>query len=365
MRRKFFLLVLVPALLAVPVVPAGARVSDGDLQRAAAALEQARAEAGAAGAALADGRAEAARLRARLERLADEVAGAEVRFAQARREALQRVRSLYVAAGAAAPVGAALGTEGAVRRTYAAAVAERDREVINTLAAAAADRDRLRRSLREQARVQADLAARLEQLAGEAGRELAEAEAEYARVRAAWEAQEAERRAAEAAAAAAARTTTTTTTASTTTPASTTTTAASTTTTAAGGGTSTTTTTAGAGGSTTTTTLPPPVEGGPFPPSVERWRPLVAHYFPANLVEEALSVMRCESYGNPYLVNPVSGASGLFQHMPRYFPARAAAAGFPGASPLEAEPNIAAAAWLVEESLEDGLPAWYFWSCKP
>jgi hypothetical protein len=51
--------------------------------------------------------------------------------------------------------------------------------------------------------------------------------------------------------------------------------------------------------------------------------------------------------------------------MPRYWPARAAAAGFPGASPLEPEPNIAAAWWLVRTSMEDGLPAWYFWSCKP
>ncbi|MFH1330170.1 MAG: hypothetical protein ABIJ48_05910, partial [Actinomycetota bacterium] len=194
MGRKIILGVAVPVLLAVLASPAGARVSDGDLRRAAEDLERTRAEAGAAGAALADGRAEAARLRAQLERLADEVATAEVRFAAAGLAALGRARALYVAAGDRAGGGGALGTEAAVRRTYAAAVAERDREVVNALAAAAADRERLRRSLREQAREQADLARRLEDLAGGAARALADAEAEYARVRAAWEVQEAERR---------------------------------------------------------------------------------------------------------------------------------------------------------------------------
>lgn len=111
--------------------------------------------------------------------------------------------------------------------------------------------------------------------------------------------------------------------------------------------------------------MPGPVEGGAFPPAVERWRPLVSAYFPAALVGEALSIIRCESNGDPEVANPVSGAAGLFQHIPRYWPERAAAAGFPGASPFEAEPNVAAAAWLVAVSVESGLPPWYFWSCRP
>lgn len=32
---------------------------------------------------------------------------------------------------------------------------------------------------------------------------------------------------------------------------------------------------------------------------VERWRPLVAEIFPADEVDEVLSVMTCESHGNP------------------------------------------------------------------
>ena len=264
------------------------------------------------------------------------------------------MRALYVAAGAGeAARGVDPGTVAVVRRTYAAAVSRRDLEVVNALEAVAAERDRLRRSVREQAREQAEVARRLEDLAGGAARALADAEAEYARVRAAWEVQEAQRRAAAAAAAVAAASTTTT---------ATTAPGPGTTTTTAPAATTSTTTTAA---SSTTTTAPGPVEGGTFPPLVERWRPLVGAYFPPGLVDEALAVIRCESLGDPDIVNPVSGASGLFQHIPRYFPERAAAAGFPGASPFDPEANIAAAAWLVQVSLEGGLPAWYFWSCRP
>lgn len=64
-------------------------------------------------------------------------------------------------------------------------------------------------------------------------------------------------------------------------------------------------------------------------------------------------------------MNPLSGASGLFWHMPRYFPEGAAAAGLPSASPFEPEANVAGAAWPVRVSVEGGLPAWCFWNCRP
>lgn len=346
-HRRFFGF-LVPALVVVLASPVAAQVSDGDLRRAAEDLERARAEAGEAGAALSAGRAETARLRARLQDLAGEMAGAEIRYSAARLEARSRVRALYVSAGdRPAGVGGGVGTTAVVRRTYAAALAERDRAVVNSLAVAALDRERLRGALRGQAREQAELARHLESLSAAAGRALVDAEAEYARVRAAWEAQEAQRRAAVEAAA-------TSTTAGAPSPPV----PAETTTSTAAAPTTTTTTAA-------TTTTVPPVEGGPYPPPVERWRPLVGAYFPAALVGEALSIIRCESHGDPAAVNPVSGAAGLFQHMPRYWPDRAAAAGFPGASILDPEANIAGAAWLVEVSMESGLPPWYFWSCQP
>jgi len=40
-------------------------------------------------------------------------------------------------------------------------------------------------------------------------------------------------------------------------------------------------------------------------------------------------------------------ASGLVQHVPAYFTARAAAAGFPGRSIFDVEANLGTGAWLV------------------
>lgn len=98
---------------------------------------------------------------------------------------------------------------------------------------------------------------------------------------------------------------------------------------------------------------------------VERWRPPVAHHFSAEMVDQALAVIAGESLGDPAIVNPLSGTAGLFQHLLRYWPERASAAGFPGATPDDAEANSAAAAWLVGESVASGLGPWFFWACQP
>lgn len=90
---------------------------------------------------------------------------------------------------------------------------------------------------------------------------------------------------------------------------------------------------------------------------VEIWRPVVAQYFEADQVDTALRVMACESGGNPDAKNKHSSASGLFQHLSKYWPSRAAAAGFPGASVFDPEANIAASAWLQQNH------GWYHWSC--
>lgn len=79
---------------------------------------------------------------------------------------------------------------------------------------------------------------------------------------------------------------------------------------------------------------------------VEQWRPLVAKYFQPADVDLALRVMGCESGGNPWAKNPRSSASGLYQHIMRYWPSRAAGAGFPGGSVWDPETNIAASAYL-------------------
>lgn len=102
-------------------------------------------------------------------------------------------------------------------------------------------------------------------------------------------------------------------------------------------------------------------------PSVEKWRPLVERHFPADLVDQALTVMRCESWGNPFAVNPYSGASGLFQFMAGTWVWTAPAAGYAGADRFDPEANVASAAYLVDYSIRMGHRngAWGRWSCQP
>lgn len=54
----------------------------------------------------------------------------------------------------------------------------------------------------------------------------------------------------------------------------------------------------------------------------------------------------CESGGRADAYNP-SGASGFGQHLAVYWPGRAAAAGFPGASPFDLAANIEVTAWYL------------------
>lgn len=63
--------------------------------------------------------------------------------------------------------------------------------------------------------------------------------------------------------------------------------------------------------------------------------------------EEAfVRVIRCESGMNPWAVNRSSGALGLGQHLPRYWPARAAALGYPPSAWSDARANARVSAWL-------------------
>ncbi|MEA2022800.1 MAG: transglycosylase SLT domain-containing protein [Actinomycetota bacterium] len=98
---------------------------------------------------------------------------------------------------------------------------------------------------------------------------------------------------------------------------------------------------------------------------VEQWRPLVERYFPPELVDEALSIIDCESNGDPDARNPRSNASGLFQFVDRTWGHSSEQAGFRGASAFSPEANIAAAAWLVDYSLGVGDSAWAHWTCRP
>ncbi len=100
---------------------------------------------------------------------------------------------------------------------------------------------------------------------------------------------------------------------------------------------------------------------------VLHWRPLVETYFPPDLVEEALRVMRCESSGNPDAVNASSGASGLFQFLDTTWAWAAPQAGMAGRSRFDAEANVASAAWLVDYTIRTDHPRgrWAHWTCQP
>jgi hypothetical protein len=103
----------------------------------------------------------------------------------------------------------------------------------------------------------------------------------------------------------------------------------------------------------------PQIAPPPAPRAVEEWRALVAAYFAPGDVDRALTVIACESGGDPNAQNPRSGAAGLFQHIPRYWESRAAAVGLPGASIFDPVANVAAAAYLV---YADG--GWRHWDAS-
>lgn len=125
-------------------------------------------------------------------------------------------------------------------------------------------------------------------------------------------------------------------------------------------------------GSTPTTTaagntwspLWPADSGGSRP--IESWRPLVEKYWPADRVNCALNIIYRESRGNPRAYNSYASAEGLFQHLAKYWKARAAAAGFRDsnglyASPYSGEANIAVSAHLANNS-----NPWYsHWTVAP
>ncbi|MDH5372863.1 MAG: transglycosylase family protein [Acidimicrobiia bacterium] len=89
---------------------------------------------------------------------------------------------------------------------------------------------------------------------------------------------------------------------------------------------------------TTTTTVP---SSGPLTES--QMRDLAVRFFPAEEVEKAVLVAKCESGFNPNAYNPAGPYGGLFQHLESAWAARATAAGYPGASIFDPEANTAAA----------------------
>jgi hypothetical protein len=75
-------------------------------------------------------------------------------------------------------------------------------------------------------------------------------------------------------------------------------------------------------------------------------RELAGRFFPPEELDKAVLVAWCESKYDPNAYNPVAPYGGLYQHAEIYWPPRATAAGYPGASIFNAEANTAASHWL-------------------
>ena len=102
---------------------------------------------------------------------------------------------------------------------------------------------------------------------------------------------------------------------------------------------------------------------------VEQWRPLVAKYFPPELVDDALVVMACESSGKPEArAWPKSTAVGLFQFLTGVWEWTLPLAGIEEGTPrTNPEANVKAAAWLWGFAERTNHPEgpWGPWSCRP
>lgn len=101
-------------------------------------------------------------------------------------------------------------------------------------------------------------------------------------------------------------------------------------------------------------------------PNVQRWCPTVEYWFnhydqaTPQRVHWGLHTIACESGGNPdarsYERTAWSKkAAGLMQFLPRHWPGRSSAAGFPGGDIMDPNTNIAVGVWLY---LREGGRHW-------
>jgi hypothetical protein len=90
-------------------------------------------------------------------------------------------------------------------------------------------------------------------------------------------------------------------------------------------------------------------------------RDLIARFFLPADVNRAIRVAWCTSAFNPAAINPATGASGLFQHLPEHWAEYSAAAGYGGTSMFDPTANVAVAAHMLYQ-----IPGgWSHWDCTP
>ena len=96
-----------------------------------------------------------------------------------------------------------------------------------------------------------------------------------------------------------------------------------------------------------------------FSEDVERWRGIVAIFFKPSDIDQALRIIQCESQGDPLAKNPNSSATGLWQHLARYWGIRSNLAGIKGADINDPVASTIVAAYLRYET----SPGWHHWTC--
>ena len=80
----------------------------------------------------------------------------------------------------------------------------------------------------------------------------------------------------------------------------------------------------------------------------------------AKLIKQ-VEVAARQGGGDPDAKNPNSSASGLMQHLTRYWPDRSTRAGYPDADVFDPNANIWVSAWLALAAPEGG---WQHWVCR-
>lgn len=103
----------------------------------------------------------------------------------------------------------------------------------------------------------------------------------------------------------------------------------------------------------TTTTVAPVAKTRSYGSGVEQWRGLVSEYF-GNETNTALSIMKCESRGDPSAQNSRSSAAGLFQILKKTW---AAFSPYPWSDRYHPRSNVATA-----KRIRDGQ-GWNAWAC--